>query len=181
MGDPGTQPIKTAEIRRKDVLHTAVYDRGRITAYDAEHRHHIAADFRMRPELDVAQDGNRVAVDLAVDGGITEDGDRSVQGGAGDLRIAENGYHRHGFAGAGGRSEDRDDRFGVLPGRQSRIMSDAHQVAVLMVIPIRVLSPLRTGTPIESMAGSARITCADIVRRVISRPGHAGRCLMRGV
>src|SRR6267154_760934 len=144
MGDPGTQPIKGAEIGAKDVLHTPVYDRGRITPYDAEHGHHTAADFRMRSQLDVAQDGNRVAVNFAVDGGIAKDGDSSVFGGAGDLRIAENGYHRHGFAGTGRGSEDRHDGFGVLPGCQSRIMSDAHQVAVLAVIPSPVLTPLRT-------------------------------------
>ena len=101
MSDPGTQPGQAPEIAYKDVLHAPVYDRGRIAANGAEHGHHVAADFRMRPELDVAQDGNRVAVDLAVDGGGAEDGDCRVLDGAGDLRIAENGYDGHDIAGVG--------------------------------------------------------------------------------
>src|ERR1017187_9566455 len=95
MLDPCPQPCKGTEIAAKKTLHTAMNNCGGITPHGPEHRNHVAADLRMGSEFDVADDRDRVAVNLAVDIGSTQDGNRVRLYGPGHPGIAKDRNHVH--------------------------------------------------------------------------------------
>src|SRR5690606_37310907 len=91
----------------------------------------FTAHVGIRAELEIAEHGDDVAVDSAIDIGIAEYArDRSAHG-ARDARVAEDGddvFPRFSFADR--RPEDCDDRVGGFVGGQMRVRADAHDFRV---------------------------------------------------
>src|SRR5882724_4511165 len=109
MPDPGAQPANAADAA-KDVLDVAVNDRGGVALQGAADGHDIAADLCMGPELHIAEHCDGVAIDLAVDVDIAENGHRVVAHLPGNPSVAEDRHHVPRLAFAGRRTENGHDR-----------------------------------------------------------------------
>ncbi len=114
---------------------------------------------RMRTQVHIAQDGDHVLADVAIDRNITQHRHRAAGGRALRGGVAENRDHiLVGRAVIAGRAEYRDDRVPLGARRQQRIVANRDQiVGVMAKIPV----------PAESDLTSA--VAAPIFRIVIVR------------
>jgi 3D (Asp-Asp-Asp) domain-containing protein len=81
-------------------------DAAGIAPHGPEHRNHVAADLRMGSEFYVSDHRDCVAVNLAVDTGGSQYGNRVRLYGPGDPAIPEDRNHVHRLALVGRRSEN---------------------------------------------------------------------------
>jgi hypothetical protein len=79
---PHLQPGNVAHFAAEDAVDPTVNDSGWIAPNTSEKGHHVAADFRMRPQFDAAPDGDCIALDLAVHVGVAEDRHRIMADGS---------------------------------------------------------------------------------------------------
>src|ERR1700728_3492439 len=113
-------------------------DGRRIALQGAADGRDIAVDLGMGPELHIAQHCSRIAVDLAVDVGVAENGDGTVVYLSGDPGVAEDRDHVAGLAVAGRGSEYGYDGVGLFSARPVRIAADVDHIVIVLIVVVPV-------------------------------------------
>ena len=186
---PGVQSAESraaANIPIDDSLHRAVNDGGRIALHRTHDRDHVAADFGVRSQLDVAQYRHHIAIHLGVDIGIAHDRDRIVAHRSRDPGIADNRNDIHRFAVTGRRPKYRHHRIGLLAALQMAGMTDADDIAVIVMLPIaRRCSSIRLrqserSLRSESSSNASSVEAAGAVADADDRPWAGAAALGAG-
>ena len=157
---PCVQPAETAEVAAEHVLDGAMDHGSRVASHTAADDHGIAADVRIRPEVQIAQHRDGVAVDLAVDGGVAENGHGAVAHLTADPGISENRNDIAGVAAAGRRTEHGHDGVGRFTFPQSRIVADVEQIVAVSMV---------------AASGMMRIPILGMIGRFLDGSRRSGR------
>src|SRR5665213_2137718 len=138
MPHPRAQPCK-ADAVAEHRLRLPMDNRGRVPLYAAANGHHIAADVRMRPELDIPQHGDCIAADRVVDVGISKYRNDAFIHGSGDPGISEYRHDGLRIAVTGSGPQHRDHGVRTLASGQIRIVADADQVISVISAPFALM------------------------------------------